>query len=161
MERGAVGVVRGRRFRSVDGFEVYGDGGTGTVDEDHAVTPRRVLLWPDVAVMAGHLFGGHVMAVHLDSVGSDGQFEGTHLLDEHLYPAAAVVFETGPRVFGRFRHAVVTEDAVGNATAAGVTVHETVVNSDPPAASDLMPVAHDSGTDQLTLTFVPSDRLTG
>lgn len=156
-----IGVVRSRSFCSTDGFQVYGDGGTGQMDWVHPVTPRRQLLWDDAPPLVGHLQGGHVMALHLDNVSPDGHLEGTHLLDEHFSPAATVVYETDPFVFGRFRHAVVIEDAVGNAVTEGATVHETVINSEPVPASDLLPVAHDPGTDRLTFSLSPSDRLTG
>ena len=161
MQRIAVGVVRNRCFRSGDGFQVYGDGGTGQMAWGHPVTPRRMLLWPDAPATAGHLLGGHLTAMHLDSIWADGHLEGTHLLDEHVRPGATVVYETGPFVFGRFRHAVVTEDAIGNATTQGVTVHETVVNSDPPPAGDLLPTDHDPATGIMAFSFTPSDRLTG
>ena len=161
MDRIVISVVRGRSFRSVDGFQVYGDSGRGTIDYEHPMTSRRLLLWDDMPVVAGHVLDGHLMAVHLDGVVADGHLEGTHLLDEHAYPAATAVFETGPHVFGRFRHAVVTEDAIGNATTDGVTVHETVVNSDPPPANDFIPSGHDGAADRLTFAFTPSDRLIG
>jgi len=131
------------------------------MDWDHAVTPRRVLLWPDAPAVAGQLLGGHLMSVHLDGIRGDGHLEGTHLLDEYAYPASAVVFETQPWVFGQFRHAVVTEDAVGNAITDGVAVHGTVVNSAPPPADDLLPTQYESGADQMTFSFSQSDRLTG
>jgi hypothetical protein len=156
-----IGVVRGRAYHSSDGFHVYGDRGTGVMDWVHPVTPRRELFWPDAAAMAGHLLAGHVMGPHLDSVRPDGHLEGVHLLDECLMPAAAILYESDPLVFGRFRHAVVTEDAIGNATQAGVTIHETVINSEPAAARDLKPVSYDAGSHRLTLAFSPSERLVG
>ncbi len=156
-----IGVVRERRFCSTDGFHVYGDSGSGVMDWVHPVTPRRELFWPDAAVVAGHLLAGHVMGPHLDSVRPDGHLEGVHLLDECLMPAAAIFCETDPLVFGRFRHAVVTEDAIGNATQAGVTIRERVINSEPAAARDLKPVSYDAGSHRLTFSFVPSERLVG
>ena len=161
METIRIGVVPSRSYRATDGFHVYGDGGTGQVDWVHPVTPRRQLLWDDAPVVPGHLLGGHGMGLHLDNVCSDGHVRGTHLLDEHLIPAAAAVYETEPFVFGRFRHALVTEDAVGNATTQDVTVHETVVNAEPLTAGDLVPTAHDPASDRLTFSFSASERLTG
>jgi hypothetical protein len=160
MQTITIGVVRNRPFRSTDGFHICGDGGSGQMDWDHPVTPRRLLLWPDAPIIPGHLLGGHGMSLHLDGVRPDGFLEGAHLLDTHMRPAAAVVYEAGPFVFGRFRHAVVMEDAVGNA-AAGAAVHETVINSDPPPATDLVPMAYDTQTGRLTFSFSGSDRLTG
>lgn len=156
-----IGVLRSGRYRSGDGFQVYGDAGTGQVDWEHPVTPRRELLWPDVPVMVGHTSGGHLMGMHLDHVVPDGHLAGTHLLDEHLYPAGLVAFEAGPFVFGRFRHAVLMEDGLGNAELGGVTVHETVINSEPMAASELRPIGYEARTGGLTFAFWPSDRLIG
>jgi hypothetical protein len=161
MQAISFGVVRGRCYRSTDGFQIYGDGGTGEMDWDHPVTPRRILLWDDAPVIAGHLLGGHVMGPHLDGVRADGHLEGIHLLDEQMYPAVAVVYETWPFVFGRFGHAVVMEDGVGNETKTGLTVYETVINSDPASAGDLQPTSYDSGLDRMTFSFTPSERLTG
>ena len=156
-----IGVVRGRQFHSSDGFQVYGDRGSGTIDWVHPVSPRRQLLWEDAAVSGQHLRNGHCVGPHLDGVRPDGHLEGTHLLDACLWPAAAIVFETDAFVFGRFSHGVVTEDGLGNANLVGVTVHQTVVNSAPEPAFDLRPSSYDMGTGRLTLTFVPSDRLVG
>lgn len=153
-------VVPSRSFCSGDGFQVYGDGGTGQMDWSYALTSRRRLFWPDASAAAGHLLGGHAMGPHLDGIRPDGHVQGMHLLDEHLFPAASIIYETDPLVFGRFRHAVVTEDAAGNATTTGVTVHETVINSAPPPAFDFRPAAWDQGDGRLTFSFSPSDRLT-
>ena len=161
MERICLGVVPRRSFDAADGFHVYGDRGSGQVDWTHPVTSRRILFWPDAPVQPGHLSGGHLMASHLGEVCCDGHVQGVHLLDDHLYPAAPAMYVSEPFVFGRFRHAVVTEDAFSNATAADVVVHETVVNSDPPPAGEMVPVVHDPATDRATLTFSPSDRLIG
>ena len=143
------------------GFHVYGDSGTGQIDWLHPVTPRREMLWENVPPGVGHLLGGHVMGLHSDHVTPDGHLEGTHLLDEQGYPAAVVTCETQPFVFGRFLHAVVTQDAAGNAQTQGVAVSATVVNSEPPPPSDLRPTAYDAQTQRLTFSFSPSDRLTG
>ncbi len=156
-----IGVVRGPSYRSTDGFEVFGDGGSGTMDWVHPMTPRRQMFWPDAPAPSAHVAGGHVMATHLDSVQGDGHLEGTHLLDGWLMPAAMMFYETDPWVFGRFRHAVVTADGVGNATTAGVTVQEMVINSEPPPASGFRPASHDAQTGQLTFSFSGSPRLTG
>jgi hypothetical protein len=156
-----IGVVRSRSYGSPDGFHVYGDGGSGQMDWDHPVTPRRQLLWGDVPGVVGHVEVGHLTGLHLDNVLPDGHAEGTHLLDEHLLPAAAVEHETEPFVFGRFRHAVVMEDAAGNATLDGVTAHETVVNSEPAPARGFRPKYHEVVPDRFTFSFSRSDRLTG
>jgi len=156
-----IGVIRGRPYRSVDGFQVYGDEGTGQMDWTRPVTSRRQLLWPDGQMMPGHLFVGHLMAQHLDAIRPDGHLEGTHLMDDHLYPAALVEYETDPFVFGRFQHAVVTEDAVGNSITSGVTVFETVINSEPASPREFKPAAHDVGLGRFSFSFVPSERLVG
>src|SRR5687767_11302149 len=104
MQAVRIGVIRGRQFRSSDGFQVYGDGGSGTIDWTHPVSARRQLFWEDAAASGEHLRGGHCVGPHLEAIRPDGHVEGTHLLDAYLYPAAAVVFETDAFVFGRFSH---------------------------------------------------------
>ncbi len=161
MQRVRIEVVRSRPYCSTDGFQVYTDGGTGVMDWSHPATSRRVLLWDDVPPMAGHLLGGHVAAQHLDGRMPDRHGDQTWLLDEHLLPAGTVGWESEPRVFGRFRFAVVTEDAAGNSAIEGVQVYEQVVNSEPAPAADLCPQAYDQPTGRLTLGFTPSRRLVG
>lgn len=161
MERIQVQVVRGGRYGSGDGFQVYGDSGGGGMDWVRPLTARRQLLWPDAPPVAGHLIGGHLASGHLDAVRPAGHLGGCHLLDEHLRPAAAVVWESPAVVFGRFRLAVVMEDAAGNADPAGARVCEQVVNSGPPPARGLVPKAHDAVDGRLTLRFTPSPRLVG
>ncbi len=154
-------VVRGRAYRSTDGWQVCGGADGGGIDWDHPLTSRRMPFWPDAMSVAGHLSGGHALGPHLDSVRPDGHLEGTHLLDEHSYPAAAMEFEVGPFVFGRFRFAVVTEDAFGNVMRDGVVVHSCVVNSSPLPAFDLRPTAQDRATGRMSFSFTPSERLVG
>jgi hypothetical protein len=156
-----IGVVRGRKYLSTDGFHIYGDGGTGQMDWAHPVTPRRILFWDDAPVIVGHLFGGHVVSQHLDGVRADGHLEGTHLLDENLFPATAVACEVGPFVFGRFGHAVAVEDQVGNTAKTGLTIYETVINSEPESSDDFQLLSYDSQLDRMTFLFQPSERLTG
>jgi hypothetical protein len=156
-----MGVVRGRAFCSSDGFEIFGDGGTGKMDWDHPVTARRVLLWPETCPMAGHLLDGHVAARHMDAFQPDGHLEGTHLLDAYLYPAATIDDEVGPCVLGRFRFAIVMQDVAGNRETDGVTINEVVVNSEPEPARRLRPTARDAGSDRMTFAFEPSNRLVG
>lgn len=156
-----LGVVRRRPYGSADGFQVYGEDGDGGIDWVHPVTSRRQLLWPDVAQAAPHLEGGHLVAGHLDSAGSDGHGEGTHLLDQHLMPATAIGYETGPFVFGRFRHAVVMEDGAGNRSPEAPALTETVVSSEPLPAFDLRPVAQDGPGGRMHFAFTPSERLIG
>lgn len=156
-----IGVIRSRRHRSTDGFHVYTDHGLGAIDWSHPATPRRLLFWEDVPSAALHLLGGLLATGHLDAIRADGHMQGTHLLDERGYPGATAVYETDPVVFGRFQHAIVTEDAAGNAQVEGVLVHETVINSHPPPAGNFQPATHDPATGQLTFTFRPSPRLIG
>ncbi len=161
MQRVRLVVLRSGRFAPDEGFHVYGDGGTGIMDWAHPVTPRRILFWDDLVPQAGHLLGGHMTGRHVGGVPRDGHLEGTHLYDGHLEPALAIFFETEPHVFGRFRHAVVTEDAAGNAQTAGATVYERVIHAEPLPARDLRPTAFDEGSGRLTFAFTPSDRLIG
>lgn len=158
MQAVCISVVRGRRHTSADGFQVYGDGGSGTMDWGHALTPRRVVLWEDGPGVAEWMLGGHGCGAHLDGTRADGHLEGTHLLDERGYPGARVAFEAEPVVFGRFRYALVMDDAAGNADTDGAVVHEQVVNSDPPAADGLRPVEWDEASGQMTFAFEGSGR---
>jgi len=161
MQAISVKVVRSRQYCSTDGFHIYGDAGTGNIDWQYPVTPRRILLWDDAPPVAGHLLDGHLMAIHLDSFWIDGHLQGTHLLDEHMLPAAVVVYETDPFVFGRFQHAVVMADAVENANKSGIIAYETVINSEPASASEFLPASYDSRQDRMDFSFSPSERLTG
>jgi len=156
-----IGVVRGGKYHSTDGFHIYGDGGRGRMDWEHPVTPRRILLWEEVAGAADHLWGGHLMARHLDSLRMDGHLEGTHVLDEHLRPAATVFYETDPFVFGRFGHAVVMEDIAGNAVKDQVAEYETVINSEPASPGDFLPASYSAEYNRMNFSYTPSERLTG
>lgn len=161
MESIRIGVLRSRHRRSTDGFQVFGDRGTGQIDWSHPITPRRVLLWDDASPVPGHAMGGHAMGRHLDDIVPEGHVMGTHLYDEHLRPAALISFETDKHTFGRFRHAVVMEDAVGNRASADAVIVETVINSAPISPDRLMPVSYEALSSRLTFSFDPSYRLIG
>lgn len=161
MQQLVINVIRSRRFTSGDGFHVYGNGGSGAIDWDHPITSRRYLFRPDAPPAAAHLLAAHLHPVHLDSVTGDGHQEGTHLLDEHLRPASAVTFVTRSMVFGRFLHAVVVEDSVGNTDLQQAVIHEQVINAAPPPPSDFKAIHWDEITGRLSFAFTPSDRLVG
>jgi len=154
-------VVRDARFRSVDGFHICGDRGTGVIDWLHPVTPRRLLFWDDALPMQSHLQAGHVLGHHLDSIFREGHLSGTHLLDQHGRPAGTVVVEVGPFVFGRFRHVIWTMDELGNQRYQEAVVHEQIISSDPAPAAELRVESFDSTTGVLGFAFEPSDRLAG
>ncbi|HOA73996.1 MAG TPA: hypothetical protein PL151_07730 [Phycisphaerae bacterium] len=154
-------VVREARFRSVDGFHVCGDHGKGTIDWAHPLTPRRLLFWDDALPMQPHLQAGHLMGHHLDSIFREGHLAGTHLLDRHGEPAGVIIFEAGPYVFGRFKHVVWTQDELGNQTYLETDVHETLINSYPPAASNFRVEHFDEQTGVMTFSFKPSQKLVG
>lgn len=156
-----ISVVRDSRFRSVDGFHIFGDRGTGTIDWAHPITPRRVLFWEDALPMLPHLLGGHVMGHHLDSIFREGHLAGTHLLDGHQQPAGVSVFETESLVYGRFRFVVLPMDELGNQRFWEATTHECVVNSYPPPASNFVAETYDQDTGVLTFSFTPSEKLVG
>lgn len=156
-----IAVVRESRYRSGDGFEVYADGGSGVIDWVHPVTSRRQLFWEGATAMMSHLGAGHLRGYHLDSISCDGHIHGTHLWDQHLQPAGVVRCEMGPFVFGRFRHAVVNQDELGNKDAAGAAIHSTVINSTPPSARRLRVEVHERTADTVRFSFEPSERLAG
>lgn len=161
MQRIQFAVVRDARFRPVDGFHIYGDSGTGSIDWQHPLTSRRLLFWEDALPMPPHLDGGHLTGHHLDSIVREGHLSGTHLMDQQSQPAGTTVFEVGPFVFGLFKHAVVPVDEVGNLRAAEAVVYETAVNSDPPPASDFKAIGVDEVTGGLRFSFRPSEKLVG
>jgi hypothetical protein len=144
-----------------DGFQVVSDGGSGIIDWDHPITPRRILFGDDAVLQVGHLENGHLLGVHLGVSALAGHLLATHLYTASGVPAGAVTYETEPVVFGRFRHVVVTEDEVGNSDVTDLDVLEQVVNSWPPACRWLVPVDHDPDTGRLEFQFSPSDRLSG
>jgi hypothetical protein len=156
-----IGVVRSRKYRAADAFQVYSDRATGTMDWEHPVTARRVMFWEDAPSGARQHLGAHLMGVWLDGVWPDGHMEGTHLLDERGFPAATIAYDSDPLVFGRFRHAVVTQDAAGNALTEGVAVHESVINSAPPPAGDLRVLGVVYETHRVEFSFTASPRLIG
>ena len=161
MQAVRLGVVRNRRFRVGDGFTVCGNGGSGTIDYDHPVTPTPVPLWLGVSPSAGHLRGGHLLEPALDSLVEDGHTEGTHLLDDHLIPAGLVEFTCPAVVFGRFRYAVVMRDAVGNERLDLSSEHQQTINSAPAGPRDLVCVAQEPEGGQLTFRFEPGGKLCG
>lgn len=161
MERVRISVPRGRRSRSGDGFQIYSDHGTGSMDWSRPVNSRRLLLWQHALPFTGHALGGHALTPHLDTIEPDGHLEGTHLFDARGYPAAAIEEELEPVVFARLRYAIVMEDDAGNADIASAILREVVVNSFPPAPTELRIRSHDAETGRLELSFKPSSRLTG
>ena len=154
MQRVRVKVSRLRRYGSDISFDVFGDLGDGSVDFDHALTARRMALWPDGVGPAGHLRDGHLTLRHLDSVAPDGHLEADHLETEHLQPAIGVGFESPLYVFGRFAHAVVMYDRAGNASAA--TTAAITVNSAPSVPQRVTRSGYDPGQDRITFSFEPS-----
>jgi hypothetical protein len=156
-----IAVLRSRKYWATDGFQVYSNHGSGPIDWDHPETARRVMFWEDAPGSAGQHLAAHLVCTFLDGIRPDGHLEGTHLFDERGYPAAALVYDSDPLVFGRFQHAVVTQDAVGNARTDGITIHETVINSAPPPAADLRVLGLIYETALLEFVFTPSPRLIG
>ena len=143
-------------YRSGDTFQVYGDGGTGSVDYSRAISDAPVPFWPGAALRAGHLLDGHVVLPHLDSVQPDGHLEGRHGLGEHLWPGRAIVFQTPEYYFGAVRHAVRTYDHVGNCRPEEPLVVETVVNSSPRAPSEARLWGYDEPSGRVIIAFEAS-----
>ncbi len=161
MQKIRIMVVRDSRYRSGDGFEVFGDSGSGVVDWIHPLTSRRLLFWEGALTMMPHLLAGHLRCFHLESIPRDGHLHGTHLMDQQVLPAGSIVFEDGPFVFGRFQHAVVTQDEVGNHEFDGVAIYSNVVNSDPSPARGFRVANYDKNNGMVTFSFQPSERLVG
>lgn len=152
-------VPRRKEYRGGDGFEVFGNGGSGAIDFSKPVTNRRVLLWSEAAGRRGHLLDGHLMLRHLDSVDRDGHLSGIHLNDEHLMPAGVIQVEVGRYVLGRFLHAVRTVDGAGNWSSDTPVTLTTVINSCPDRPGRLVALLHDAEADQLTFSFEASPKL--
>jgi hypothetical protein len=161
MQKIRIQVVRSRRYRATDAFHVCWDHGTGVMDWAHPETGRRIMFWEDAPVAAGHLVGGFMMGPHLDGSRPDGHLEGTHLLDAQAFPAASIAYDSEPLIFGRFRYAVVTQDAAGNTLTDGVMVHEAVINSDPPPPGDFHVAAYRGDIHQLEFSLPASPGLVG
>ncbi len=154
MQRIQVRIDRLRRYNADTVYDVFGDLGTGQIDDDHPLTPYPVPLWPLGGGRRGHLLDGHLTVRHLDDVNPDGHLEGTHMEDEHLYPALAVTFETPAYVFGRFGHAVRMSDGAGNLS--GAASAAITVNSAPTVPQCVTRSGYDGATDQLTFFFAAS-----
>lgn len=161
MQRIHISVVRSRKYRATDAFQVYSDHGGGTMDWAHPETARRMMFWEDAPGGAGQHLGAHLLGARFDGIRPDGHLEGTHLLDQRAYPAATLTYTSDPLVCGRFRYAVVTQDAAGNALTEGLAQYETVINSTPPPAADLRMLGIPYGSPGYEFTFTPSPRLIG
>jgi len=159
MQRVVIFVPRFRRYVSGDGFAVYGDGGTGSIDYKRMIGDAVVPFWPSAGRRLGHLLDGHLMLPHISSVWPAGHLEGMHLVGEHLWPAGMIRFETPLYYFGAFRHVVRTLDAAGNWREDAPVVVETVVNSSPRAVGDVVLAGYDGEADRVTIEFIPSPEL--
>lgn len=153
MEYVLICVPRGREYAHQDGFDVYGDGGSGSMDYDAPLNEDPVALWPESRPRLGHLREGHLMLGHLAAPAGDGHLQDRFLCGQHLRPAAEVIFEAGPYCFGRFQQALVMRDVLGNGDPQSATVLTKTVNSAPRRAYRLYPTAFDADTDRATFSF--------
>ena len=151
-----IAVPRRRDYVSDDGFDVYGDGGAGSMDFDSPLNGDVIRLWPESMQRPGHLGEGHLLLGHLGAPPGDGHLQERFLCGPHLRPAADVIYQAGPYCFGRFQHAVVMRDALGNGDAENATTVTKTVNSAPRRAYCLHPLACDPDTDRATFSFVGS-----
>jgi len=155
MERVTLRLPRGRALSSEDGCEFLTDGGTGTLDESHPLNRRPLRLWEGLPVGTGHIDGGHLASAHLDDLIPDGCFSGSHLEEEHLFPAALLEWSAPPASFGARRYAARFSDAASNRTTAAVP-RTHVFNTAPRQAESLTKTAFDSSTRRLTFTLQPA-----
>ncbi len=156
MQRVKIMVVRHADLAPGDAFEVFG-GGSGPINYERPLTRRPVALWPRDDALAGHAAGRHLTGRHLAAPAPDVRFDGTHLLDTHLRPARAVLFEAGPYATGRYRHAVRLRDAAGNPRGQPPTEIETVINTAPDPPETLVPVAFDAGRMEFRIVLRAED----
>ena len=161
MQRVMILVPRTRRQTSSDRFEVFGDGGCGTVEMDRPISDAPVAFWPDSPVPAGHMRDGHLQMPHLDAVAPDGHLADVHLIGEHGWPARVMMFETGLCYFGAFRYLLRTIDGAGNVSEDEPLEDAVVVNSWPGAARSVTVSGYDASSDRVTLAFEPSPDLAG
>ena len=159
MQRVVIHVPRFRQYDSGDGFAVYGDGGTGSIDYGRMIGDATVPFWPSASRRLGHLLDGHLMLPHITSSELDGHLDGMHLVGQHLWPAGVIRFETPLYYFGAFRHVVRTLDAAGNWCEGAPVVVKTVVNTSPRAVEDVSVADYDGGADRVAVEFGPSPEL--
>ena len=159
MQQVVIHVPRFRQYTSGDGFAVYGDGGSGTIDYERMMGDAVVPFWPLAGRRLGHLLDGHLMLPHISSTWPDGHLEGMHLVGEHSWPAGVIRFETPVYYFGAFGHVVRTLDAAGNWREDGQGVVETVINSSPRAVGAVSLAGYDGEADCVTVEFAPSPEL--
>lgn len=159
METVVIEVPRRRSIRGGDAFEVFGDGGTGTIDTQAPLTDRPIGFWEGSPREEGHTKGGHLTGLHLDQVIPDGHLDGVHATAEHLWPAAAVTFVTRPLYFGLFRFAVGIVDQAENRSGQLSAVVSRVVNAAPRPAGELKRGTFDGVTRRMSFTLTPSPDL--
>jgi hypothetical protein len=159
MQRVVIHVPRFRQYDSGDGFAVYGDGGTGSIDYGRMIGDAVVPFWPSSARRLGHLLDGHLMLPHISTAWLDGHLAGMHLIGEHLWPAGVIRFETPLYYFGAFGHVVRMLDAAGNWREDEPAVVATVVNSSPRAVGDVVLAGYEGETDRVAIEFVHSPEL--
>lgn len=152
-------VPRRRSIRGGESFEVFGDGGTGTIDTQTPLTDRPIGFWDGLPRREGHTEGGHLTGLHLDHVIPDGHLAGRHTTADHLWPAAAVTFVTRPLYFGVFRFAVGMVDQTGNRSGQLSAVVSRVVNAAPRPAGELNRGMFDGVTRRMSFTLTPSPDL--
>jgi len=159
VETVVIEVPRRRAIRGGDAFEVFGDGGTGTIDAQTPVTDRPIAFWAGLPRRDGHTEGGHLVGLHLDHVITDGHLSGRHIAAEHLWPAAAMTFVTRPLYFGVFGFAVGVVDQAGNRSEQLSAVASRVVNAAPRPAGELKRGTFDGVTQEMSFTLTPSPDL--
>jgi len=159
VESAVIEVPRRRSTRGGDAFEVFGDGGTGTIDSQNPLTDRPIGFWEGLPRQEGHTKGGHLAGLHLDHVIPDGHLAGRHLTAQHLWPAALVTFVTRPLYFGVFRFAVGMVDQAGNRSPGLSAVVSRVVNAAPRPAGELKRGTFDGATRRMSFTLTPSPDL--
>ena len=159
MESVTIEVQRGRSVRGGEGFEVFGDGGSGVLNTQTPLTDRPVWFWAGRPRQAGHLFDGHLGGRHMDSIAPDGHLSGRHLAAEHLWSARLLSFATRRLYFGRFQFAVGMVDGAGNRSSILSPVVQRIVNSSPRRASDLSRSGFDAASRRLSFSFAASPDL--
>lgn len=156
MQRLSIYIPRRRHWTSSDRVELFGDGGSGTIDTSTPLVDGSQRVWRDSAVPAGHMLDGHLMMGHLDDVRPEGHLCGLHLLGEHGWCCQSVWFETPPYYFGAFAHRARVVDGAGNVCDTPAVGDVCVINSWPQAVRSASVIDYDSAAEQVTIAFEPS-----
>lgn len=159
MQRVRLTVPRRREYGPGDAFEVYSDGGTGSIDYERPLTSRPIAFWPDAEPAAGHLLDSHLRGRAQGAAAAGGHLDGAHLMGRSLQPERVFTFETELLYVGRYRFAVRVLDAAGNVRSDAEAQAEVVINTGPEPPESFVPSASNALTGRMRFSFAPSGQV--